>query len=366
MKPTYIVQTSRGAKYEALFQAAISGVEYRRLDVAVAYATIGGVRALEKMLTVAIGDDRWQAIKKRWLIGIDWCRTDPPALRRLAAMPNSEVRVPDGKRLIKSTGCVPRDTFHLKLFVLDGAVHTAIICGSGNLSANGLGRGCECGSAWVTEAKRRSQPEETKSIVKWFAVAWKDAARLKDIYDGYARIVRATVRKRRAAPTEDDTRPPDLPRTSHRKSLTEEQIRQLRSFDNFWIDAGPLGANLGHGIPGNQLDMKRFTRAFFGARVEDVKANTEIDKITLIWGKQINEARTLRFGDNGMDKLNVPPAGRRGVLFYRGKTLLFSRRADGAFSFEVGDAKMRAKWMKRSRKQGVVHRLSSQRQWGLF
>jgi hypothetical protein len=33
------------------------------------------------------------------------------------------------------------------------------------------------------------------------------------------------------------------------RALTEEQIRELRTFDNFWIDAGALGANLGAGKP---------------------------------------------------------------------------------------------------------------------
>jgi hypothetical protein len=119
-------------------------------------------------------------------------------------------------------------------------------------------------------------------------------------------------------------------------------------------------------VPGNQLDMKRFTRAFFGASIDNIAPNTQIDHITLVWEGERHDDRTLKLGDNHMDKLNVPPAGDRGRLFYRGKALLFTRRSDGAFDFDAGDQNERQRWRAMSRRYGVIHRLSTNREWGLF
>ena len=100
---------------------------------------------LERTLEPGLGGD-WARMRKRWLVGIDWCRSDPPALKRLADMANSEIRIPNGGSLVASAGCTPRDTFHPKLFVFAAPSAYAVICGSGNLSANGFSRGCEVGS----------------------------------------------------------------------------------------------------------------------------------------------------------------------------------------------------------------------------
>jgi hypothetical protein len=74
----------------------------------------------------------------------------------------------------------------------------------------------------------------------------------------------------------------------------------------------------------------------------------------------------VAFGDNLMDKLNVPPSGDRGRLFYRGKTLLFSRRSDDAFDFAAGDQTQRRLWRETSRRCRTIHPLSRNREWGLF
>jgi hypothetical protein len=166
-------------------------------------------------------------------------------------------------------------------------------------------------------------------------------------------------------PTDDDSEPPAARQHRRSAALTEEQIRQLRTFDNFWIEAGALGANLGRNVPGNQLDMKRFSRAFFGARIEDLEPNTEIDHVALIWDGELYRDRTLKFGDNGMDKLNVPPVGDRGPNFYRDKALLFTRIADGRFAFTAGAATEARDWRRKSRRRGALGAVG-RREWGVF
>src|SRR5205823_2120716 len=152
--------------------AAIAGGEFTSCSVAVAYATLGGVKAFERRMEQGLGD-RWRAMQKRWLVGIDWCRSDPPALRRLSAIQNSAVKIPSGRTLVASA-CMPRDTFHPKLFMFDGPRLTSVVCGSGNLSVNGLTRGCECGSVVVVDRMDQhfQEPiEQTTRLHHWFETA---------------------------------------------------------------------------------------------------------------------------------------------------------------------------------------------------
>jgi len=359
MKNEYVVQTS-AREYIELFDTALSGANYTHFDAAVAYASLSGVRVLNQRISARIGS-AWQSMNKRWLIGIDLCRSDPPALVRLGGMSHSRVRVPNGRAVVQTTGCKPREYFHPKLFIFRGPQSNAIICGSGNLSANGLTGGCECGSIFRFSSRVHAQ---LVLLQAWFNSAWRAATRYEDIAEIYKRRCDEVVRTRTAVPIEDDVLPTE-PTPRRDRGLSEAQIRKLRTYDNFWIEAGSLGANLGRGIPGNQLDMTRYTRVFFGAPPAPVNPNDIIDYVTLVWNGVRYGDRTLKFGDNGMDKLNVPPAGDRGALFYRDKTLMFSRLADGAFRFTVGDDRDRRSWERKSRRADAVCRVG-RRAWGLF
>ncbi|HET6250159.1 MAG TPA: phospholipase D family protein [Tepidisphaeraceae bacterium] len=365
----YVVTNKQSARYEILFERSLAAGPFTSIAVAVAYATVGGVKVLERMMKAGLGDE-WDRIDKKWLVGIDWCRSDPPALDRLASLTNSRVKVYDGKAVVVSPGCTPSRTFHPKLFLLTGLGRSAIICGSGNLSANGLLRGCEAGSVSTSAApggeQNASHAAQTDQLLKWFRAEWRRADSYAGIATRYEAACRDRVRARAIIPTDDDSKPQTGPAAERARSLTEEQIHELRTFKNLWIDAGALGANLGAGFPGNQLDMKRFTRAFFGAPIDDLKPQTEIDHLTLVWDGIAYPGRTLAFGNNRMDKLNVPPAGDRGRDFYRDKALLFTRRDDDAYDYQVDDKRQRRLWRGTSHRTGVVHRLSRTREWGLF
>src|SRR5262249_13620078 len=156
-------------------------------------------------------------------------------------------------------------------------------------------RGCEIGSLLVVDrglTNEAASANEVAGLMSWFSDAWRQADTYSSLNQAYESICRNRIRTRQIVPTEDDNRPRDVIAARGRGPLTEGQIRQLRTFDNFWIDAGALGANLGRGIPGNQLDMKRFTRAFFGAPIETLDPNTEIDQITLVWDGDVYPNRT--------------------------------------------------------------------------
>ena len=364
MSTKYVVQSWPSRRYLELFDIALAHGDYTHIDVAVAYATFSGVHVLEKMFKTRIGD-QWERLKKRWLVGIDWCRSDPPALVRLAALTASEVRIPDGRKLTNRDGCTPNRPYHPKLFVLHGKSAAAIICGSGNLSASGLTKGCECGSVFLlkSSAPTRSQPELAK-LQNWFNSAWRDADSFASIQSAYQGRCGALAKQKRIVVTEDDVKPEEA--VVSRQGLSEIQLRQLRTYDNLWVEGGSLGSNLGPGKPGNQLDMTRYTRVFFGAPAEALPLETPIDSITLIWDGEVYTNRTLKFGNNGMDKLNVPPAGERGPLFYRGKTLLFTRLANGTFQFTVGNPTDSTRWRRQSQMMQSAYALPGGRKWGIF
>ena len=361
----YILQQWPDQPYTDLFRIALQNGKYDRIYAAVAYATFGGVKILEKILKNELSAKNWNEMKKQWLVGIDWCRSDPPALNQLAAFVRSQVKIPNGQQNISRLGCLPSKIYHPKLYIFQGKNISAIICGSGNLSASGLTKGCECGSLFFVTHSRNPQ---LVKLLSWFHAAWKEANPYNELKEAYAERCKQLLRKKeKLIPTEDDFTSEQFKKDVQKKSLSDLQIRQLRTFDNFWIQAGALGGNLGPGRPGNQLDMTRFTRVFFGCPAVDVAPKTIIDHVTLVWNEVNYSARTLKFGNNGMDKLNVPPSGEHGPLFYINKTFLFTRKEDGSFLFNVGTNANCAKWRRLSKQLHANYTmLPGGREWGLF
>ena len=121
-----------------------------RWDAAVAYATRAGCERLHDQMGAAT--PAWAGTRKRWLVSMDFRRTEPEALRFLAGLRRSEMRVPDGRRVAAAPGFIPRSVFHPKVFLSRGAAGPSfgLLVGSGNLTLGGLAVGAECGTlgAW--------------------------------------------------------------------------------------------------------------------------------------------------------------------------------------------------------------------------
>lgn len=126
MKWTLISQGGKGnASLGQAINSACKGLDLDRLDVAVAYATLPGVKALK----LALGGI---PKKSRWVIGLDDAITQPEALKYLVELPGSEVRV------AKMT---PAKRFHPKLYCLWSSLvvdRCISVIGSGNMTLNGL------------------------------------------------------------------------------------------------------------------------------------------------------------------------------------------------------------------------------------
>jgi hypothetical protein len=133
----------------------------------------------------------------------------------------------------------------------------------------------------------------------------------------------------------------------------------------FWIDAGTLSKNFGPGNPGNQLDCKRGTRVFFGFTHKDVPKNHIFGDVVIQVPGYVAQTRSVRFGNNSMDKVNLPvPDGITGPTSYDNKALLF-KRSGNQYVLTIGTASDRSVWRNRSKVKGLLYKVGK-REFGFF
>src|SRR5437016_4622175 len=70
---------------------------YTQFRGGVAYATFSGCGILVQELRRI---SCWKKSYKRWLISIDYGRTEPDAMKYLAEIPNTEIRIPNGLAVV--------------------------------------------------------------------------------------------------------------------------------------------------------------------------------------------------------------------------------------------------------------------------
>src|SRR4051812_4107863 len=106
----------------------------RQLRVAVGFASEAGARVFRGLCD----GPGFEAVPKRWLVGIENGLTQPEALAYLSTLPDSEVRVPFGEKSLASGGLRAPTFFHPKLYAYDGERTRAVVSASANLTAGGL------------------------------------------------------------------------------------------------------------------------------------------------------------------------------------------------------------------------------------
>lgn len=347
-----------------LIADTVRAAEFDYIDVAAAYVTSGGARDVLRVLRAGLGD-RWHAVKKRWVVSLDYCRTEPQAMEMLLREPRSSVRVHDGSHVV-AQGCIPRIPFHPKAFLFRGNGHHVVFAGSGNLSRSGMNTGHEVGLMMgCFPPVRRSDPSvitQVQAVQAWYEDVWTRADRLNQpLLDQYKLIYDSIPNKLAPAPTDDD-----IIDSLRRGALTSEQLRKLRVCTQFWIEAGNVTRNLGPAAPGNQLMMKRLSRIFFGVPAIDVPQNSPLTQISITHQNRTKTDCSLTFSDNGMDKLTLPIPGAGGPTAYDQQTLLFTRLSPGAFELELGTPKKIRNWVHRSKLIDASYAMQGGRRWGLF
>jgi HKD family nuclease len=346
---------------------------FNRLRGAFAYATASG--ALELLDALALSAAAWAEVQKRWLISIDYGFSEPRALRMLGELPNSELRVPAGAEVLQAR-LKPANTQHAKLMLLERTGGSdvrgpfAALIGSANLTTSALHDNFEAVSIsrWSgnLSARARDSLEATTEEAERFDEVWDAATEVDG--DFLARYEKAwrSARQRKLAPEQEQR--DSIKRVSEMRAAKLEFAAALRAAPKLWIETGNMYANLG-GAGGNQLDMKRGTRTFFGfANRQPEDSETAIGTIDLEYEGNNTVERNLRYGQNSMDKLDLPVPGTGGAPNgYANETLLFERREDGSFGFKVGTETEVADWRRLSKAQGSEFKMQgSSRRFGVF
>lgn len=350
-----LLTEANDCQYADLICEACTAAQPTHMRAAIAYATSSGVGELCGTLGAVAA---WRAARKQWLVGIDYCRSDPAALAHLDGLSRSQVRIYDGAYICGRRGCAPRVSYHPKLYIFSRGSESASVVGSGNLSQTGLRVGVEAAAS-----VRSSRESSLQEVVGTFNNLWRTASRWQEIADDYQGRYSAQENRRQPAPVEDDAAPPSA---GTRGQLSPAQLRQLRVCDHLWIAAGNLHENRGPGRPGNQLMLKRNSRVFFGFQARELPVDTSVGSVALTYGTRERPDCSLRFSNNSMDVLTLPVPGDGGPAAYDQETLLFTRIGVRRFNLELAQNGDVTRWRRRSQTIGAAFRMSSGREWGVF
>jgi hypothetical protein len=365
-----VAQPEAAVEYRSLLVECLTSGAVEHIDVAVAYATYGGAAALVKSFEAALGGN-WPGLQKRWLVGIDWLRSQPTAIELLQGLPASEVKIHDGKYVVSKAGCTPRLPYHPKTFLFRGTNCRAAVIGSGNLSRNGLLAGHEVGAALLIDSGTGVHEQQARAeldrLASWFESLWAGGSKWAGLRQQYLDAYKTKTNLSLPTPTDDDSaETDDITLGTANRGFSAAQLRQLRAADTFWIEAGVLSKNRGPGNPGNQLMMRRFSRVFFGFEARDVPRDSHIGQISIKYGSFIRDDCTIRYSNNSMDVLSLPVPGNGGPPSYDGQILAFSRTAKGTYTLTVHSSTELSAFRKRSDRVGGSFAMSSARRFGVY
>lgn len=300
----------------------VRAVDPTKFRVAMAYVSATGVERVTKMLATA--SPGWKNCRKRWLVGMDYGRSDPDALEALADLPKSHVRVFDGAYVVERPSFRPRNVFHPKIYIANNTTtHDYGLClGSGNLTASGSFAGIEANVNLIFRApgKIRAQRTKLRELLDWYRELWERSSPLDDVIVAYRNRWTPEFNPPEEALEESDIlsgRPSD--------DDVAQALDQFQGARAFWVETHKLYENLTTRGLGNQLDLPRGTRTFFGFTVADVDRNTPFGTVRVhIPGYEAVD-RTMRFGNNFMDKFNLPIPGRDGPEAYDYSYIVFEK-----------------------------------------
>lgn len=265
---------------------------------AFAYVTDSGAAQVATHLGTLFGTSRYC----RWVFGFDYGRSQPTAIRKLARIAHSEIRIYDGDYVVQSKGFVPRISYHLKtaLTQFESGHPCRQIIGSGNLSSSGLLAGVEAGC--LIDYSQVNQ-EYGNTLLSALEEIWEESSPLERVIDEYERKY-VVVSQPKVTSIDDD-----------------DGIETVRLF---WIDVGYVTKNRGQDKPGNQFDLPRGSHKYLGLpEVSNPSLNSKLGDLEIRTPTGRTVERTLRYGNNAMEKLTLPIPEEYGYQCYDGKILTF-------------------------------------------
>ena len=348
---------------EGIERLAAATADFVNIRVAMAYASGSGCRDLCQHLESSM--PRWARARKQWLLSIDFGRTEPDAIALLGDLRNSEVRLANGRALL-GRKLVPECCFHPKTYVFESkdSASFGLLVGSANLTLSGLHTGSEHASAhlWLPEltAEENAELVRVKDRLRWWDGAWAAATRTDGAF------IREYVKLRSNVLSEDDA---ESVRPVASRGGREIDVHPGLAWANarcLWVETHQLYKNLGKNRPGNQLDLKRGTRVYFGFSAEVVPPKSIFGNLSLQFVGHPKVERSARFGNNSMDKINLPIPGQEGPSSYDNSVILFERTGPRRFRMRLGNRSERRAWRVRSEEQGLVFEMAGGRAFGFF
>ncbi|NJL28534.1 MAG: hypothetical protein HC897_11915 [Thermoanaerobaculia bacterium] len=296
---------------------------------------------------------KWQTTQKKWLIGLNRGITEPSALERIRALPNSSLKVFAGAEELSLTGLTTGKTFHGKVVGfssgIESPIHpTCLLASSANLTGAALGshaRNFEAGLALFGEAIPRTQFNRFED---WWEHAWSESFDVNDkILDKYSGLRSTLLRRNRDFLSDLD--PPPL--------------SQLKDARTLWIEAGAMS-----GGSRNQVEFGRELAGFFG-QPELMMRPLRIDANGKEWPDRPLAYKVTTFGVE-IWRLSLPTESSGGFS-YPGSIICFRKAIDsrGTF-FKVNVAlpkdRRAPRWLKEAHRKGYVGVTSGRRAFGFF
>ncbi len=315
-----------------------------------AYVSFSG---LDVMLSRLSDVPTWRRSRKEWIVGLHRGITEPGALERIRALPNSSLRVFVGAEHLSLSGLTSGQMFHGKIIGITSKVKSlgrpvCLVALSANLTGAALGAGArnyEAGVALFGSAIPRAQFDRFE---EWWKHAWNASIRVTDpLLDQYTRLRSRLLQRNADAWTELDP-----PSTS-----------QLRNASRLWIDAGAMS-----GGSRNQVEFNRELATFFG-RPRLQTGLLRIRSNGREWDDRPLAHKVTTFGVH-IWRLSLPTEASGGFL-YPGKVIRFRRAADGEgtyFEVEVAarEEQRSRRWRATAHRRGYVGITSGHRSYGFF
>lgn len=309
----------------AAIRTAAATADYDRVRAAYAYASAGGALLLAGALSSSIPG--WDRAQKLWLVSLDWGHTEPEGLEYLASLNRSEVRVPNANQVLASS-LIPKRCFHPKTLLLDKAGRptsppAALAVGSANMTVSGLRFGDEhlAVATWTggrLTALARAELRTMRLEAAQIDSVWRRSRRLtKALVDEY-RTTRRRVRPPRRRVSFENRSEDASSRVQELESRLHfdyPRVAELMAAGRLWVEIAYVVANRGVGVAGNQVDLAAGTRAFFWLNPARRPRNTPLGSVRIRYGTH-DAIRNVRFGNNQMDKLDLPIPGTDGPASY--------------------------------------------------
>jgi len=347
--------------YNGLLETA-GAADFDKLTVTVAYITKIGCKLITKGFSEIL--PKWGEIKKTWLISFDLGITEPDALEFLMSLPNSTVWISNAEAVLNAK-LRPRIHFHSKLYIFERQSEplcTAVFSTSANITANGLLHNTEqaISAVWspplntAEKLQFRHIKRQKKDIDHMFAMA---TPLNKKLLTKYRRIWRPN----RLAEVESSITKKVLQKNP---VIDIPEAIALATASSFWVRVtDKVVENRGKGRPGNQIDLHQGARVFFGFGIKRVRTNTVFGSVRIKFKGAIT-SHSMRFGNNSMDKINLPILNS--PYTYAGQILLFKNNNKGFYELQIGSARQAARWHTLSQQQNTQYSMKSGREYGVF